>query len=96
LTGLAAVETALEASLAPVTTQHALSTFAVVDLGESDAQSITYYTASHFGQGSATGQVLYAYGQYVDNWVIEDGEWKVARRQLNYMGPFIGNVSVFE
>lgn len=45
--------------------------------------------------GESEGQVLYAYGQYVDNWLVEDGCWRIGKRQLNYMGPFIGNVSIF-
>lgn len=41
------------------------------------------------------GQVYYAYGQYVDKWAVKGGSWKIVHRQLNYMGPGIGNISVF-
>ena len=58
LTGLATVISTLKASLAPVTTQHALSTQLIEILaGGSGARSVTYFTASHFGQGDYLGQV---------------------------------------
>ena len=59
LNGLQAVETGLMASLAPVTTQHALTT-QVIDLAADGgtANSTTYYTASHFGKGAYQGQVV--------------------------------------
>lgn len=58
LTGLPAVVSALESSLSPVGTQHAFSTQVIEILaGEVEARSLTYYTASHFGQGDYYGQV---------------------------------------
>lgn len=58
LTGLASVVAALQSSLSPVRTQHAFSTQLIEVLeGESKARSLTYYTASHFGQGDYYGQV---------------------------------------
>lgn len=65
--------------------------------GGFEARSVTYYTASHFGQGEYYGQVLYAYGQYQDEWVrscCAEG-WRIKVRSLVYMGPFVGNLSVF-
>ena len=58
LTGLSSVISALQSSLSPVRTQHALSTQLIEILeGESTARSLTYFTASHFGQGDHYGQV---------------------------------------
>lgn len=92
--------------LAPVNTQHSLTT-QVIDIQMSEygeaisAQTTTYYTAAHFGQGAYYGQVLYAYGKYLDvltktrqNESVE-AVWRVATRELVYMGPYIGNTSVF-
>ena len=89
-------------SLAPVTTQHALSTNAI-DIHGSTANSTTYYTASHFGRGAYEGAVLYAYGRYIDDFVRVSGGakyggeqvWRIQNRTLMYMGPLIGNLSVF-
>lgn len=64
LTSLSVVEAALEAALAPVDTQHAYGTQIVELLGEGEARSVSYFTATHFGRGKYVGQVVYAYGQY--------------------------------
>ncbi|KAK6430281.1 hypothetical protein LTR95_013567 [Oleoguttula sp. CCFEE 5521] len=100
LTGLAQVQQVLQKSLAPVTTQHALST-QVIDIHGDAADSTTYITTSHFGNGLYEGQVLYAYGRYVDQ-LVRAGrghgmrpKWRIKARNLLYMGPFIGNLSVF-
>ncbi|KAK6439080.1 hypothetical protein LTR95_004711 [Oleoguttula sp. CCFEE 5521] len=100
ITGLAQVQQVLQKSLAPVTTQHALST-QVIDIHGDSANSTTYLTASHFGSGLYEGQVLYAYGKYIDQLVrmsrayAQAPTWRVRARNLVYMGPFIGNASVF-
>lgn len=91
-------------SLAPVTTQHALTTQLISFKSDTVANATTYYTASHFGQGEAEGQVLYAYGKYLDTLIKvsnasssgKDAVWRISTRELVYMGPFIGNASVFE
>ena len=50
----------LEASLAPVNTQHALST-QVVEIfdGEMEARTLSYFTATLFGVGTYYGQVCW-------------------------------------
>lgn len=59
LTGLASVISTLEASLAPVNTQHALSTQVVEILdGEMEAMTLSYFTATHFGMGTYYGEVV--------------------------------------
>lgn len=90
-------------SLAPVTTQHGLTTQVIDVHANGTANSTTYYTASHFGMGDYAGQVLYAYGKYLDVLVKVDEQmenpyasaWRVVQRELVYMGPLIGNLSVF-
>ena len=53
------------------------------------------YQASQFGTGNSTGQVLYSYGQYLDMLIATSAGWRINHRQLMYMGPNIGNISVF-
>ena len=58
LNGLKAIETTLELNLRPVLSQHALSTQVIeISTGGKSAKSVTYYTASHFGQGAKVGKV---------------------------------------
>lgn len=57
LTPLSSVQAALEQSLAPVDTQHAYGTQIVEVLDACRARSVSYFTASHFGKGSYSGQV---------------------------------------
>jgi len=101
-------------SLAPVTTQHGYTTQRIDIHANDTADSTTYYVANHFGRGAFAGQVLYAYGKYVDRLVRVHHrptkgmpassfsssssalpQWRVQNRTLVYMGPFIGNLSVF-
>ncbi|KAJ5487539.1 hypothetical protein N7530_001839 [Penicillium desertorum] len=42
------------------------------------------------------GQAAYAYGQYQDDWKRQSsGTWRIVHRNLVYMGPQTGNMSVF-
>ncbi|MCJ1250482.1 hypothetical protein MMC30_007710 [Trapelia coarctata] len=107
LTPLTTVMEVLQRNLQPVRSQHVLGT-TWVQLVEGDsgtekgckgptqAISVTYYSASHFGTGVYEGEVFYAYGQYQDSWVknTSTGAWRIGRRNLVYMGPVIGNVSI--
>ncbi|KAK5678255.1 hypothetical protein LTS10_009425 [Elasticomyces elasticus] len=68
LTPLSDIQTVLEASLAPVATQHQLGTQVVELFGHCAARSLTYFVANHFGKGVYEGQAAYAYGQYRDVW----------------------------
>jgi hypothetical protein len=86
LTPLSVIESSLEASLAPVTTQHSFGTQVIDVLSPSSATSVTYYTATHFGQGQFAGQILTAYGQYQDVWGKQkDLTWKITHRNLVFM-----------
>ena len=57
LTGLNAVMSALGEVLAPVDSQHAYGTQVVELLGEKEARSLRYFTASQFGRGKFYGEV---------------------------------------
>ncbi|OOQ90879.1 putative ethyl tert-butyl ether degradation protein [Penicillium brasilianum] len=96
LTPLSSIQSVLGTALACVTTQHLLGTQWIDVISPVTARSVTYFRAAHFGKGETQGQVLYAYGQYQDNWGRQsDGTWRIAHRNLVYMGPQIGNISVF-
>ncbi|KAH8588461.1 hypothetical protein B0O99DRAFT_359756 [Bisporella sp. PMI_857] len=96
LTPLSTIKTVLENALIKVNTQHALSTQVIDVISPTEAFSVTYYTATHFGVGNYEGQILVAYGQYQDAWVRQpDLSWKISHRNLVYMGPGIGNFSIF-
>jgi hypothetical protein len=86
LTPLSTIESALEASLAPVTTQNSFGTQVIDVLSPNTAVSVTYYTATHFGMGQFAGQIVTAYGQYQDVWAKQTGNtWKISHRNLVYM-----------
>ncbi|KAF7366993.1 SnoaL-like domain-containing protein [Mycena sanguinolenta] len=86
LTPLTTIQAVLASSLEKVTTQHALSTQVIEVLSESEAFSVTYYTATHFGMGVYEGEIAVAYGQYQDYWVLQHESWKIQTRNLVYMG----------
>ena len=86
LHGLPNIQYILAKNLAPVTTQHALSTM-VVDLGAdgTSARTKTYYTATHFGHGLSDGQIYVAYGRYEDTLSLTAQGWRITYRHLIYM-----------
>ena len=89
LTPLSVIQETLEASLMPVTTHHSFGTQYIAIISPKIAQSITYYTAAHFGSGELATEVAYAYGQYQDTWHKQwDGTWKIVYRNLVYMVRF--------
>jgi len=86
LTPLSTIESSLESSLAPVTTQHLFGTQVIDILSENSAFSVTYYTATHFGKGVWEGQIAVAYGQYQDVWIRQPASgWRISHRNLVYM-----------
>ncbi|KAJ5794007.1 hypothetical protein N7457_000606 [Penicillium paradoxum] len=96
LTPLSTIQSTLSMSLKCVTTQHFLGTQRIDVLSPTTAKSVTYYRAAHFGQGEKQTEVDYAYGQYQDDWERQSsGSWRIVHRNLVYMGPQIGNLSVF-
>lgn len=60
ITGLSHLQAVLNQSLFYVTTQHSFAT-QVIDVldGDREAKSLTYFTATHFGQGDFSGQVRF-------------------------------------
>ena len=58
IAGLSNVQTVLNQSLHYVTTQHSFAT-QIIDVlaGGREAKTLTYFTATHFGQGAFVGQV---------------------------------------
>ncbi|PMD62218.1 uncharacterized protein K444DRAFT_661453 [Hyaloscypha bicolor E] len=96
LTSLSTIQSVLQSSLAAVTTQHAFATQLIDVLSPTSAFSVTYYTATHFGRGPFLGLTVTAYGQYQDVWAKQsDASWKITHRNLVYMGPLIGNLTIF-
>ncbi|KAJ5107001.1 hypothetical protein N7456_003676 [Penicillium angulare] len=86
LTPLSSIQSVLKESLACVTTQHLYGTQWIDVQSPTTAQSVTYFRAAHFGKGDTEGQVLYAYGQYQDNWERQLlGTWRIVHRNLVYM-----------
>ncbi len=78
-------------SLAPVVTQHALTTQFIAVYDNNTAAAITYFTATLFGQGKATGATLFSYGKYLDTLIPVNGTWLVSERTTLIMvsdGPF--------
>ncbi|KAL2036727.1 hypothetical protein N7G274_010522 [Stereocaulon virgatum] len=96
VSGLSNISAVIESSLAPVDTQHSYGTQVLEILGNDRARSLSYFAASHFGRGSYYGEVLYSHGQYQDTWIRgSDDEWRIDTRNLVYMGPLVGNTSIF-
>jgi ketosteroid isomerase-like protein len=86
LSPLSTIQSVLQASLNPVTTQHAFGTQLIDMLSCDSAFSVTYYTATHFGRGPFLGKTVTAFGQYQDVWAKQkDGSWKINHRNLVYM-----------
>lgn len=83
-------------SLGPIRTHHNLTTQTIrIDAGKKEANAVTYFQGVHFGQGPHEGEVLCAYGKYIDRLVLleaEDGDfegvegasgiWRIVRREV--------------
>lgn len=110
LTGLAAIESGLAASVASVNSQHLLGT-TVIDIhggnetgdagygaGEgkpTTANSTTYFQATLFGKPYATGELVTLYGYYADELVKLNEGWRISDRLLVFIGPgFVGNLTL--
>lgn len=73
--------------LAPVTTQHALTTQTIEIQEDGEAASaMTYFTGVHLGEGKWKGQLVTAYGIYNDELVKEAGKWLVRKREVVFIG----------
>jgi hypothetical protein len=94
--------------LKPVTTQHALTTQHLV-VNATSANATTYFTGVHLGRGKWEGQLVTAYGKYVDELIcvpaaqthnaeIEAGAsglWKISKRTVTFFGR-VGEEGVME
>ena len=82
ITSRATLQAVLKAQLKDLVTQHTIST-TVIDFKDGrEANSTAYLVANYLGQGKLTGQTLAYYGKYLDEWVIDGGEWKSKNRTL--------------
>ncbi|OQO05533.1 hypothetical protein B0A48_09303 [Cryoendolithus antarcticus] len=82
-----------------ITSQHALTTQTIEIAADGrTAESTTYFTGIHFGQGKWKGQQVTAWGRYVDHFVKSEasegqdippgatGRWLIAKRETVFMG----------
>ncbi|KAJ4334612.1 hypothetical protein N0V87_006758 [Didymella glomerata] len=97
LQGVDAVANAIKNRLGPVRTHHNLTTQRIVfdDAGKS-AHAVTYFQGAHFGQGPHEGKLLCAYGRYIDDLVLREGNgdtesvpgasgiWRIKRRKVAF------------
>ncbi|KAK5129411.1 hypothetical protein LTR08_003267 [Meristemomyces frigidus] len=105
--GVQPVADAIQKRLAPISSQHALTTqhLAIAADGRS-AEATTYFTGIHFGQGKWAGQQVTAWGKYVDTLTLfpesgvdvlpgSSGQWLVSRREVGFMAR-MGEEGVME
>ncbi|KAG6903134.1 hypothetical protein C0995_004681 [Termitomyces sp. Mi166 len=85
LSGLETIQNVLQSSLAPVTSQHGLSTQTVTLFSNTEANTTTYFTAQQFGMGIWEGQLFTSYGRYEDHLILTRDGWRIDRRHLIYM-----------
>lgn len=96
LTGIDAIREALLASVAGLVTQHQLGT-TVIDIAEGGkgANSTTYFTANLVSVApQTTGDFTVLFGLYRDELVETDAGWRIGRRQLEFMTPNLGNLTL--
>ncbi|GAB7356846.1 hypothetical protein MBLNU459_g7719t2 [Dothideomycetes sp. NU459] len=83
--------------LAPVTTQHALTTQTITLSDDANtATATTYFTGVHLGRGKWEGQMVTAYGIYNDELVRKESgnglfygpppQWLVSKREVVFIG----------
>jgi hypothetical protein len=91
-----------------VTTQHALTTQHLL-AEASSAKATTYFTGVHLGRGKWEGQLVTAYGKYVDELICvpaaetenaemeagASGVWKISKRTVTFFGR-VGEEGVME
>ncbi|RYP11289.1 hypothetical protein DL764_000107 [Monosporascus ibericus] len=105
LKGMQHVADTIQKRLAPITSQHALTTQTVSIAADGrTADAVTYFTGIHFGQGKWKGKEVTAWGKYVDTLTLFEGkeslpgasgQWLISRRQVMFMGR-LGEERVME
>ncbi|KAF2133952.1 hypothetical protein P153DRAFT_381125 [Dothidotthia symphoricarpi CBS 119687] len=92
MSGVEEISGAIQKRLGPILTSHNLTTqtieFSKVDARRASAR--TYFVAVHFGQGPREGEMLQAFGRYVDELVCLDGgdggeEWRIEKRTVVFV-----------
>ena len=70
--------------------------YAVGQDGATTANSSVYFTANLFGTGKKypANAHVYLYGRYEDDLVKLKQGWRILKRQLIFMGPFLGDQSL--
>ncbi|RYO77889.1 hypothetical protein DL766_006310 [Monosporascus sp. MC13-8B] len=94
--GVRDVADAIQKRLAPIASQHALTTQTIsIAADGKTAEAVTYFTGIHFGQGKWKGKEVTAWGRYVDTLVLFEGKgslpgasgrWLISRREVVFMG----------
>ncbi|KAI7219059.1 hypothetical protein KC333_g3214 [Hortaea werneckii] len=95
--GVQKVADAIQNRLKPITSQHALTTQHIeIAADGKTASATTYFTGIHFGQGKWKGQEVTAWGKYMDQLVLlegqsggvpgSSGQWLVSKREVAFMG----------
>jgi len=98
LRGVDAIHSAIQNRLGPISTHHSLTTQTIrISPDNKTANTVTYFTAAHFGQGPHSGKVLTAYGMYVDELICLDapngdfegvqgasGIWRIKKRTVDF------------
>ncbi|KAF1343549.1 hypothetical protein BDV97DRAFT_305916 [Delphinella strobiligena] len=88
-TDRSALAEAITKRLSPVTTQHALTTQIItINQNNTSASATTYFTGVHLGEGRWKGQLVTAYGKYVDELIFVPflAEWLINKREVIFMG----------
>ncbi|KAK6439278.1 hypothetical protein LTR95_004514 [Oleoguttula sp. CCFEE 5521] len=108
LEGVEAIQAKISDRLKHITSQHALTTQTIeIAADGKTAETTTYFTGIHFGQGKWKGQQVTAWGRYVDHFIRvradegEDvlpgatGKWLIDKRETVFMGR-LGEEGVME
>lgn len=98
LTGVDAIREGLLASAANLATQHQLGTTVIDIVSESSvvANSTTYFTVNlvRVAPSGTVGAFTVLFGNYRDDLVLTREGWRIKRRQLNFMTPGLGNLTL--
>ncbi|KAK0911543.1 hypothetical protein LTR91_003587 [Friedmanniomyces endolithicus] len=95
--GVQSVADAIQKRLAPVSSQHALTTqHILLSPDGQSATATTYFTGIHFGKGKWEGKEVTAWGKYTDTLTFlgeaeselpgASGRWRISRREVTFMG----------
>ncbi|MFA7555793.1 MAG: nuclear transport factor 2 family protein [Spongiibacteraceae bacterium] len=66
-------------------TQHIISNVIINVKGET-AEASCYLQGVHVGIGDHEGEIMTAWGQYIDELILSDGQWLISKRQLRFFG----------